>query len=223
MTDPAGPISVLLADDHALVRDGVRGILRTQADITVVGDAEDAASAIAAAASLQPDVILLDVEMPGNTVTVTVRGLRKRSPKSRIIVLSMHEGAQLVQLLLSAGISGYLLKSTRWEELVAAIRTVHAAPDRVVMGVSRQSLSHVRPTLASGTLSFREHEVIELVDQALSNGQIAGRLGLTEATVKRHLRNIFAKLGAVSRLDAVNKAKAIGWAKSRPASSAAIA
>lgn len=223
MTDPAGLISVLLADDHALVRDGVRGILRTQADITVVGDAEDAASAIAAAASLQPDVILLDVEMPGNTVTVTVRGLRKRSPKSRIIVLSMHEGAQLVQLLLSAGISGYLLKSSRWEELVAAIRTVHAAPDRVVMGVSRQSLSHVRPTLASDTLSFREHEVIELVDQALSNGQIAGRLGLTEATVKRHLRNIFAKLGAVSRLDAVNKAKAIGWAKSRPASSAVVA
>jgi len=223
VTDPAGLISVLLADDHALVRDGVRGILRTQADITVVGDAEDAASAIAAAASLQPDVILLDVEMPGNTVTVTVRGLRKRSPKSRIIVLSMHEGAQLVQLLLSAGISGYLLKSSRWEELVAAIRTVHAAPDRVVMGVSRQSLSHVRPTLASDTLSFREHEVIELVDQALSNGQIAGRLGLTEATVKRHLRNIFAKLGAVSRLDAVNKAKAIGWAKSRPASSAVVA
>ena len=204
-------ISVLLVDDHALVRDGVRGILQTQADITVIGDADDSASAIAVAAARQPDVILLDVEIPGSEVTVTVGELRTRSPGSRILVLSMHEGTQLVRALLSAGVCGYLLKSSRWEELVAAIRAVHIDPNRVVLGVSRQSLGYLGPEPAAGTLSAREREVIELVAQALSNGQIAARLGLTEATVKRHLRNIFAKLGAVSRLDAVNKARAVAY------------
>lgn len=201
-------ISVLLVDDHALVRDGVRGILATQADITVVGEAEDSTTAVAVAAARQPDVILLDVEIPGSEVTATVSELLTRSPKSRILVVSMHEGTHLVRTLLSAGVCGYLLKSSRWEELVAAIRAVHIDPERIVLSVSRQSLGCLRQDPAVGALSAREREVIELVALALSNGQVAVRLGLTEATVKRHLRRIFAKLGAVSRLDAVNKAKA---------------
>jgi DNA-binding NarL/FixJ family response regulator len=119
----------------------------------------------------------------------------------------MHEGPELVQATLAAGIRAYLLKSVHWQELVAAIRAVHADGDRVVLGVSQESLQAARPRPQQGELSDREREVLGLVAQALSNGQIASRLGLTEATVKRHLRNIFVKLGAVSRLDAVNKAK----------------
>jgi DNA-binding NarL/FixJ family response regulator len=207
MNDEDVRISILLVDDHALVREGLREILQMQPDMRVVGEAEDSAATVAAAAAQQPDIVLLDIEIPGDDVTTTVNMIRRLSPSSRVIILSMYEGPQLVQALLAAGIRGYLLKSIHWEELVVAIRAIHAADDRIILGVSRESLSHAQPEAAEDTLSARELEVLDLVAQALSNGQIASRLQLTEATVKRHMRNIFVKLGAVSRLDAVNKAK----------------
>jgi len=207
MTDDDDRIAILLVDDHALFRDGLREILQTQRDMMVVGEAGDSAAAVALAGEKQPDIVLLDVEIPGSDVTTTVGQIRLRSPGSRVIILSMHEGPQLVQALLGAGIRGYLLKSIRWQELVVAIRAVHSDSDRVVLGVSRESLARVQQGSSPGTLSAREVEVLDLVAQALSNGQIASRLNLTEATVKRHLRNVFVKLGAVSRLDAVNKAR----------------
>jgi DNA-binding NarL/FixJ family response regulator len=199
---------VLIVDDHMLVREGLRRILQAQDDMEVVGEAGDSARAVATAARERPDVVLLDVEIPGGEATATVRKLRDASPASRVIILSMHEGPRLVQELLDAGIRGYLLKSIHWQELVLAIRTVHVDPDRVVLGVSGQSLRNSRQGLGEGTmaLSAREREVLDLVGEALSNGQIASRLSLKEATVKRHLRNVFVKLGAVSRIDAVNKA-----------------
>jgi DNA-binding NarL/FixJ family response regulator len=207
MTDDTDRTTILLVDDHALVRDGLREILQTQKDMLVVGEAGDNASAVALATEKQPDIVLLDIEIPGGDVTTTVREIRTKSPQSRVLILSMYEGPQLVQALLTAGIRGYLLKSIHWQELVVAIRAVKADSDRVVLGVSRESLAYVQQGPSRGTLSVRELEVLDLVAQALSNGQIASRLNLTEATVKRHLRNIFVKLGAVSRLDAVNKAK----------------
>jgi DNA-binding NarL/FixJ family response regulator len=207
MGDPGNRITVLLVDDHALVREGLREILETQPDIAVIGEAQDSATTVALAAETQPDIVLLDVEIPGGEVTATVSQIRNRSPASRVVILSMYEGPQLVQALLAAGIRGYLLKSVHWQELVVAIRAIRADDDRIILGVSRESLNSVRQEPERGTLSARELEVLDLVAQALSNGQIASRLHLTEATVKRHLRNIFAKLGAVSRLDAVNKAK----------------
>jgi DNA-binding NarL/FixJ family response regulator len=206
MTDEH-PVAIVIVDDHALFRDGLREILMTQPDMVVVGEAGDSASAVSLAADKQPDIVLLDVEIPGDDVTATVNQIRARSPQSRVLILSMHEGPQLVQALLAAGIRGYLLKSIRWQELVVAIRAVHSDSDRVVLGVSRESLAHIKRGPSGGTLSARELEVLDLVAHALSNSQIAARLNLTEATVKRHLRNVFVKLGAVSRLDAVNKAK----------------
>jgi DNA-binding NarL/FixJ family response regulator len=199
-------ITILVVDDHALVREGLCKILGTQEDLCVVGQAENSATTVALAAREQPDIVLLDVEIPGGEVTTTVGQIKARSPGTRIIILSMYEGPQLVQNLLEAGVRGYLLKSIHWQELVVAIRAVHADSDRIVLGVSQQSLRHVNQLPSADTLSTRETEVLELVAQALSNSQIAGRLYITEATVKRHLRNIFAKLGAVSRIDAVNKA-----------------
>jgi len=203
---------VLIVDDHLLVREGLRRILQSQDDLEVVDEAGDSAAAVAAAARERPDVVLLDVEIPGDEAAVTVRKLRHASPQSRVIILSMHEGPRLVQELLDAGIRGYLLKSIHWQELVLAIRTVHADPDRVLLGVSGHSLRNARQGPGGGpqALSAREREILGLVGEALSNGQIASRLSLTEATVKRHLRNVFVKLGAVSRIDAVNKATELG-------------
>jgi DNA-binding NarL/FixJ family response regulator len=214
MNDAHGQISILIVDDHALVREGMREILQTQPDMQVVGEAEDSATTVALAAARQPDIVLLDIEIPGDEVTTTVNQIRSRSPNSRVIILSMYEGPQLVQALLAADIRGYLLKSVHWEELVVAIRAVYADRDRIILGVSRESLNYAPQGASPGTLSARELEVLDLVAQALSNGQIASRLQLTEATVKRHLRNIFVKLGAVSRLDAVNKAKE--WKQHQP-------
>ena len=203
---------VLIVDDHMLVREGLRRILQAQDDMDVVGEAGDSAAAVAAAARERPDIVLLDVEIPGGEAAATVRKLRSASPESRVIILSMHEGPTLVQELLAAGIRGYLLKSIHWQELVLAIRTVHLDPDRVVLGVSGQSLrsAHQGTDAGATALSTREREVLGLVADALSNGQIASRLALKEATVKRHLRNVFVKLGAVSRIDAVNKATQLG-------------
>lgn len=206
MTVRDGPITVVLVDDHALVREGVRRILQTQTDISVVAEAGDSATAISVAASAKPDVILLDIEIPGEEAAVTVSKILQCSAESRVIILSMYEGPQLVRALLTAGVRGYLLKSTHWEELVAAIRAVVADNEHIVLGVSRESLSALPQGLGVEVLSAREREVLALVGKALSNRQIAARLSLTEATVKRHLRNIFVKLGAVSRIDAVNKA-----------------
>jgi DNA-binding NarL/FixJ family response regulator len=196
-----------------LVREGLRAILETQQDLHVIGEAADGAMTLTLAAELQPDIVLLDVDIPGGEVTATVAQIRDRSPRSRVIILSMYEGPQLVQALIEVGIRGYLLKSVHWQELVVAIRAVRDDNDRIILGVSRESLRDAPQEPAPGNLSARELEVLNLAAQALSNSQIAARLHLTEATVKRHLRNVFAKLGAVSRIDAVNKARQ--WRQSK--------
>jgi DNA-binding NarL/FixJ family response regulator len=208
MNRPDDQTTILIVDDHTLVREGLREILTLQDDMRIVGEAGDSETAVAMAAKVRPHIVLLDIEIPGDDVTVTVTRIRERAPESRVIILSMYEGPQLLQTLLGAGIRGYLLKSIHWQELVVAIRTVRTTEDRIVLEVSRESLAQVQQAPSSGVLSAREREVLELTAEALSNGQIATRLSLTEATVKRHLRNIFVKLGAVSRIDAVNKAAA---------------
>ncbi|GAA2266038.1 response regulator transcription factor [Nonomuraea roseoviolacea subsp. roseoviolacea] len=201
------PISVALVDDHTLFREGLREILESFGGMDVVGEAGDSGSAIALVEDTEPDVVLLDVEIPGDEVTETVARIRKLSPETRIIILSMYDGPQLLTRLLAAGIRGYLHKSVHRDELIAAVRSVYEDQSRLVLAVSRSSLAHVEAP-ANGVLSEKELEVLQLAAQALSNSQIARRLGLAEATVKRHMRNIFLKLNAVSRIDAVNKALA---------------
>jgi DNA-binding NarL/FixJ family response regulator len=211
-----GQITVVLVDDHVLMREGLREILETQPDIAVVGEAGDSATAVEVVVAHQPRVVLLDVEIPGDEVTTTVGRLHELAPRTEIIILSMYDGPHLLQRLLALGIRGYLLKSVTRQELVAAVRNACADDGRIILSVSRRSLAQV-PAATTGALSRRELDVLELAAQAMSNAQIAARLYLTEATVKRHLSNIFAKLGAVSRIDAVNKAVAASLISGRAA------
>lgn len=221
MASPQAGTTILIVDDHALFREGLREILTAQPDMTVVGEAGNSHQAVAVAAETQPDMVLLDVEIPGEDVTRTVGRIHELSPRTQVIILSMYDGPQVVQDLLATGIRGYLLKSVHQHELLSAIRSAREQDGRVVLAVSRESLAQIQQPRARA-LSDREREVLMLAAQALSNFQIATRLGLTEATVKRHLRNVFVKLGAVSRIDAVNKAIAasIITAGARPAPSA---
>ncbi|MDP9861393.1 MULTISPECIES: response regulator transcription factor [Streptosporangium] len=207
MSEPGGPTTIGIVDDHALFREGLREILWAHDDFAVVGEAGDSVEALTMVAGERPDVLLLDIEIPGRGVLDTVAQVRAMSPGTKIIVLSMYDGPQLLSRLLAAGIHGYLLKSVHREEVISAIRSVVNDPDRLVLAVSRDSLAQVNGA-SSDVLTDKERQVLEFAAQALSNHQIATRLGLTEATVKRHLRNIFVKLGAVSRIDAVNKAVA---------------
>ncbi|MFF5212088.1 response regulator [Streptosporangium sp. NPDC000396] len=207
MLNTAEPTRILLVDDHMLFRQGLQELLDTYQNLTVVGAAANSEQAIRLVEESRPDVVLLDVSIPGDEVTVTAQRILDRSPQSRVIVLSMYDDPQLVQAVLALGVNGYLLKSISRDELVAAICTVMTDPGRVVLSVSRISMEYVSQT-TTVMLSEREREVLLLVAHAFSNAQIANRLSISQGTVKRHLRNIFGKLGAVSRIDAVNKAVA---------------
>jgi DNA-binding NarL/FixJ family response regulator len=208
--------AILIVDDHALVRDGLREILEAQDDMVVVGEASDSWTAVALAAETRPHIVLLDVEIPGEDATTTVSRIRTLSPGSAVVILTMFDGPHLVQSLLEVGIRGYLLKSATGQELVSTIRSISADDGRVVLLVSQESLAYLQQPRAAETLSERERQILQLAAEALSNTQIASELSLTEATVKRHMRNIFAKLGAVSRIDAVNKAGSALSARRRP-------
>ncbi|GAA3343122.1 response regulator transcription factor [Amorphoplanes nipponensis] len=199
-------IRIVLVDDHALVRQGVRELLETEPDLKVIGEAGDSETAVGLVSDLRPDVVLLDVEIIGDDVTTTVERMRTLAPQSQILILSMYDGPQLLRRLLALNIRGYLLKSAGRAELVAAVRAACSGDDRIILGVSRRSLAAVHAPRETASLSAREREVLELTAMALTNAQIAARLYVTEATVKRHLSNVFAKLGALSRIDAVKKA-----------------
>lgn len=203
---PAGrkKVSILLVDDHVLVREGLKEILATEEHFDVVGEAADSESTLDSVIALRPDIVLLDVEIPGSNVTTTVRRIRTASPETGIVILSMHEGPQLVQSLLALGIRGYLHKSVSRLGLIAAISAAADNDDHIVVSVSPGSIVSQRSDIID--LSERERAVLQLVAYAMSNAQIGRKLSLSEATVKRHLRNIFVKLDAVSRIDAVNKA-----------------
>lgn len=202
--------AVLIVDDHRLLRETMREML-TAEGLSVVGDTGDAAAAVAIARDTAPSVVLLDVEMPGHVPLDTVRRLRAVSPASRVIVLTMHDDPQLVRRMLQAGVSAYLHKSVSREDLVAAIHAAARQGERQVTVTVTRPQSAVEPGPEEpGPLSQRELEVLRLVGDALSNRQIATRLSITEGTVKRHLRNVFTKLGAASRLDAVNRGVAAG-------------
>ncbi|WP_371616937.1 response regulator [Streptomyces sp. NBC_00454] len=209
----AEQIRILLVDDHALLREALRDALITDPGLSVVAEANSGESAVRLAMAHRPEVVLLDVEMPGHHAPTTVGQLLESCPGIHVIIVSMSDDPEMIQQLLSAGVSGYLHKSVSLPTLISAIRTVvqqETQGQSVLLSVPRGGLAARETAKApdAGLLSARELEVLTHVANALSNRQIASRLGITEGTAKRHLRNIFSKLDAVSRIDAVNKATA---------------
>jgi DNA-binding NarL/FixJ family response regulator len=150
MNDEEDRITILVVEENALIREGLREILDIQPDMRVVGEGEDSATTAVLAAEKRPDVVLLGIEIPDGEVIATVSQIRDCSPRSRMIVLSMHDAPRLIDALLTAGIRGYLLKSIHWQELVAAMRAVCADNDRIILGVSGPSS---RPTVVMNQLN----------------------------------------------------------------------
>jgi DNA-binding NarL/FixJ family response regulator len=200
-------IRVFHADDHQVFRDGVRLLLEREADIQVVGAAANAVDAVKAIRTLKPDVAILDLGMPGGGVLGIIRRLKSDVPTVRVIVLTMFDSPAYVNEVVASGALGYLLKEAPGEELVRAVRSVAAGHgylmSAVTLPVLRKLADDARVAHQRGLLSDREIEILELIAAGAVNKEIADRLGITEVTVKAHLRNIFAKIGAQNRAHAV--------------------
>lgn len=214
-TEP--PVRILIVDDHELFRDGLREILATYPDFTVAGEAGSQAEALAeVAGSTGIDVMLLDVGIPDGPVTATVAAVRELRPELSVIILTMYNDGDILRSLLALGIRGYLLKTASRHELASAIRAARSKGNKVTLAVGPEILVEGRGPDSPPRLSQPEADVLRLAARALTNAQIGRELSLSEPTVKRHMRGIFAKLGAVSRIDAVNKATEAGLLADSP-------
>jgi NarL family two-component system response regulator LiaR len=202
----SGPIRVFVADDHAIVRKGIRAVLEIVSDIEVVGEAENGRDAVHRVEQLRPDVILMDLVMPEVDGIEAIRRIKDRQPEARILVLTTFAGEDKIFPAIKAGALGYHLKDSRPEELVKAIRQVRRGESSLHPVIARKVLEELsRPSDRPPTpdpLTPREVEVLRLVAQGLENWEIAERLVITEATVRTHVSNITGKLHVASRTQA---------------------
>jgi DNA-binding NarL/FixJ family response regulator len=195
-------IRVLICDDHAVVRQGLRTFLDLQDDIVVVGEAGDGEEALAAIARERPDVVLMDLVMPGVDGIEALRELRARAPATRAIVLSSFIDDDKLFPAVRAGAAGYLLKDVQPQELVAAIRTVHGGGSLLHPVVAARLMEALAGSAPLEQLTAREREVLVLIGRGLANKLIARELGIAEKTVKAHVSSVLAKLGLTDRTQA---------------------
>lgn len=199
MNAETAPIRVLVVDDHPLLREGVAAVVERQADMVLVAEAADGREAIERFREHQPDVTLMDLQMPEMGGVEAIAAIRHHCPNARVIVLTTHHGDVQALRAFKAGASGYLLKSMVRKELVETIRTVHAGRRRIPPEIAAAIAEHV----SDDALSEREIEVLTEAARGNANKIIAAHLGITEDTVKVHMKNIFSKLDANDRTHAV--------------------
>ena len=206
---PPDPVTVLIADDHPVVREGLRGMLAAEPGITVVGEAGSGDEAVTMARMHRPDVVLMDLRMPGGDGVLATAGILATAPGTRVVVLTTYETDVDIVRAVEAGATGYLLKDTPRSDLVSAIRA--AARGETVLGptVAGRLVSHLRRP-AADPLSARETEVLMLVARGQTNAEIGRALYISEATVKTHLLRAFGKLGVSDRTAAVTRAIELG-------------
>lgn len=195
----AAPIRVLCVDDHPLVRKGIASILGNEADMQLVAEAGGGREAVEQFRKHCPDVTLMDLRMPDLDGIAATRLIREEFPDARIIALTSYDGDQDIYRALEAGVRGYLLKEMVHTEVLNAIRVVHSGRRLV----SQEVAGRLGDNMLHGALTPREVEVLELVAEGLANKEIAARLGTAGGTVKMHVQNILAKLGASDRTQAV--------------------
>ena len=216
MTD-GQPIRVILADDHAVVRKGIREFLEEEGDIVVVAEAADGEQAVALVAEHQPDVAVLDIHMPGVSGIDATRRIKAGYPGVRVLILTAYDDDPYVFALLQAGASGYILKTADSGDLVEAVRAVNrgdSALDPAVLKKVVDQLTTGRPLGAGATveaLTGREIEVLRLAAEGQTNKAIGQALGISDRTVQGHLANIYGKLNVGSRTEAVTEALKQGW------------
>ncbi len=193
----ADRITLILADDHAMVRKGLTAFLATASDIDVMATAASGCEAVSAAEKHAPDVILLDLFMPDQSATETVRQIKQYSPQSRIIIVTSHEGDEYIRPMTQAGATSYILKDTTPEDLILAIRKAAKGESTISPRIARALVNAVKKSKENHLhedLTDRESEVLQCIAEGLSNMDISVRLNISEKTVKSHVSNILSKL-----------------------------
>ena len=220
MSERAAPLRILLADDHVTVRHGLKLLIDSQADMKVISEASDGRGAIQSAITLKPDVVVMDISMPGMNGLAATRALKQKQPNITIVTLTRHGDDAYVQELLRAGVSGYVLKQSAPTELLQAIRAAAAGgqylDSTLTARVTARLLGRAdKVSKPAATLSERESEVLRLIASGYSNKEIAGRLSLSVKTVEAHKANAMRKLGLRGRIDIVKYAVLQGWLENR--------
>ncbi len=214
MSKAKAKIKALLADDHHMVRAGIRELLEGAGDIQVIGEAGDGEEAQSLIQKLKPDVAVLDIQMPKASGIEVTRWVRSHEPEVGVLILTAYDDDPYVMAVLQAGANGYVLKTARPEELIQAVRDVNEGKSALDPAITRKLMSNLfkRPQEpAVEPLTDREHDVLRLAAKGYTNKAIGVQLAISDRTVQGHLAHIFAKLQATSRTEAVMRAVALGW------------
>lgn len=209
---------IIIADDHAVLREGMRNLLERENDFEIIGEASDGEEAVKLVSELKPDVVLMDIVMPKLSGIEATRQIKEISPATNILVLTAYSDIRYILGLLEAGACGYLLKNARGSEIAEAIRAVRSGESVLDAVVTQKLLQRVLGSTkepggvqTSGLLTSRETEILKLAASGMSNKDIADKLFVSLRTVKAHLNSIFNKIGVGSRTEAIIKGLKEGW------------